>query len=480
MKKGSDATSKVNRWNIPQTCGQCHAEIAKIYNESIHGTALQWGDKEAPSCTDCHGEHQIYAPNDPRSRVATKNVSAQVCAGCHSSVQLTQKYGLAAERYQTFEDSFHGLASRSGSVQVANCASCHGVHNIKPSSDPTSTINPANLAATCGQCHPGASKSFTKGSVHVTLARDREAILYWIRTVYIWLIVAVIGSMLLHNAFDFVKKARRQIGIRQGRIEQHHFGTAQYLRMSLNERLQHATMAISFIVLVVTGFMLKFPDAWWVTPIRRMSEKFFEVRSLTHRIAGAVMVGISVYHLFWVIFARRGRLLVRDMVPKLQDVRAAWRQILYYVGASRSKPAFDRFGYVEKAEYWALVWGVVVMAGTGFIMWFDNYFINLFTKLGWDVARTIHYYEACLATLAIVVWHFYFVILNPNVYPMSTAWWNGMVSEEEMAEEHPLELERIRSEQLKPLDHEETLLPPDTSAGTAASSPAEVHKQKSD
>jgi len=92
---------------------------------------------------------------------------------------------------------------------------------------------------------------------------------------------------------------------------------------------------------------------------------------------------------------------------------------------------------------------VIVMAATGIVMWFDNYFIGLFTKLGWDSSRTIHYYEACLATLAILVWHFYFVIFNPSVYPMSTAWLNGKISEEEMEEEHPLELNRIRSEQSK-------------------------------
>ena len=92
-------------------------------------------------------------------------------------------------------------------------------------------------------------------------------------------------------------------------------------------------------------------------------------------------------------------------------------------------------------------------------MWFDNYFISIFTKLGWDIARTVHYYEACLATLAIVVWHFYFVIFSPSVYPVNTAWWTGKITEEEMSEEHPLELERIRSEELKALDKQETELP---------------------
>ncbi len=456
MKKGSNPTASVNKWNIPQTCGRCHTEVAKTYNESIHGKALQWGNKEAPACTDCHGEHQIYAPEDPRSRVAAKNVSVQVCAPCHSSVRLNEKYGLAAERFKTFEDSYHGLASRGGQVQVANCASCHGVHNIKPSSDPTSTISKANLAATCGRCHPRANNNFAKGSVHLILAPNGDKVLYWIRVVYLGLIAGVIGGMLVHNGLDFLKKSRHMMAVRSGRIPQHHYGSAQYVRMTVNERIQHALMFSSFIVLVFTGFMLKYPDAWWVIPIRQLSEKVFAVRSITHRIAGLVMICVSLYHLYYILFIKRGRRFALDMLPKIEDVRNLWAQARYYTGLSRSKPLFHRFGYIEKAEYWALVWGVIVMASTGIILWFDNFFINLMTKLGWDISRAIHYYEACLATLAIVVWHFYFVIFNPEVYPMNTAWWNGKLTEEEMANEHPLELEQIRAEQLKRFDNPTT------------------------
>ncbi len=462
MRKAGDVTSRVNKRNIVQTCSQCHADIAATFNESIHGTALRDGNTDAPTCTDCHGEHQIYAPSDPRSRVSARNVSVQVCASCHNSVQLSQRYGMPADRFKTFEDSYHGLASRAGSVEVANCASCHGVHNIKPSADPTSTINKANLATTCGRCHPGANQNFARGSVHVVMARNSDTgILFWIRRLYVGLIVSIIGGMLLHNLLDFFRKSRRHLGLRQGKYPFEHFGPTQYVRMSLNERIQHWTMLSSFIVLVLTGFMLKFPDAWWVIPIRQMSEKFFEIRSLTHRIAGVVMVAVSLYHLWYLAFHERGKQLLRDMLPKLQDARDVWDLLLYNTGLSERKPLFGRFGYIEKAEYWALVWGVVVMAATGSIMWFDNYFIRIFTKLGWDIARTIHYYEACLATLAIVVWHFYFVIFNPDVYPINTAWWTGKVTEAEMAEEHPLELEKIRSEQLRKLDNEVTVLAAD-------------------
>jgi cytochrome b subunit of formate dehydrogenase len=107
---------------------------------------------------------------------------------------------------------------------------------------------------------------------------------------------------------------------------------------------------------------------------------------------------------------------------------------------------------VEKAEYWALVWGAIIMTATGAVMWFDNYFIGIFTKLGWDIARTIHYYEAWLATLAIIVWHFYFVIFNLDAYPMNAAWFTGKITEEMMEEDHPLELRRIKAKDFNHLE----------------------------
>jgi cytochrome b subunit of formate dehydrogenase len=141
-----------------------------------------------------------------------------------------------------------------------------------------------------------------------------------------------------------------------------------------------------------------------------------------------------------------------DLIPKIQDVRDAVAVAKYNLGFSRVKPLFGRFSYIEKSEYWALIWGTIVMALTGFIMWFDNTFIGIFTKLGYDVARAIHYYEAWLATLSIIIWHIYFVIFNPDVYPMNLAWLKGTITEEEMMDEHPLELQEIKRKELEEAD----------------------------
>jgi predicted CXXCH cytochrome family protein len=442
---GFDTASSVNKMRVHEVCARCHEKQEHQYHSSVHGVALHRGNKDAPGCTDCHGEHRILSPKDPRSPVAAGNVSARVCTPCHASLRVTEKWGLPRDRTQTFSDSYHGLASRGGVVEVANCASCHGTHDILPSSNPASRIAAANLARTCGAqgCHPGANARFAAGKVHVVATVKQQPLLYWIGVIYILLIVGVIGGMLLHNLLDFLRKSRRQMQIRRGEIAEPAAGRAVYVRMNLGERAQHLALMVSFILLVITGFMLRYPDAWWVAGIRRLSSRTFELRSLIHRIAAVVMVATSLYHVVYVSVTRRGRQFLRDMWWRVRDLRDPITALRYNVGLSGERPKFDRFSYVEKAEYWALVWGTIVMAATGTIMWFDNTFIGLLSKLGYDISRAIHFYEAWLASLAILVWHIYFVIFNPDVYPMNMAWLKGTLTEREMEEEHPLELERL-------------------------------------
>jgi cytochrome b subunit of formate dehydrogenase len=452
IKSGSDPTSTVNRFNIPNTCSKCHTQIANDYKQSVHGVeALQKKNQDAPVCTNCHGEHNILNINNPQSPTSFANVSTQVCSPCHSSVKLSEKYGLNPNRLSTFENSYHGLALAGGATTVANCASCHTPHNILPSNDPRSSVYKDNLAKTCGKCHPGANEKFAFGEIHVTTTDKKNSpILYWIASIYIAMIFSIIGGMIVHNIFDFIKKARRKKLKQMGMLKEYeHHSFTLYLRMNVDERIQHILLTISFFTLVVTGFMLHFPDSWWVSHIKDLSKNAFEYRSILHRIAAVVLIATGLYHIYYVAFTVRGKKLIKDLFPKRRDIYDALGVAKFNLGLSKVKPQLDRFSYVEKAEYWALVWGTIIMSATGIIMWFDNTFIGIFTKLGWDIARTIHYYEAWLAFSAIIVWHLYFVIFNPEIYPMNTSWITGSITEEEMFEEHPLELDRIKEENEK-------------------------------
>ncbi len=451
MNRALVGSAKVNKLRVADTCANCHEKIATEFAGSVHAAALAKGNLDSAACTDCHGEHAIRSHTDAASPVNAKNVTQQVCANCHASLRLTQKYGLPSQSLQTFADSYHGLAVRGGAVEVVNCASCHNSHAIKSQTDPTSSIHPTHLAQTCGQCHPGANTRFAVGKVHVSPeaaqgADGNSPILYLISSLYVVLIVAVVGGMFFHNALDFLKKIRRKLAIQKGAIAEPYVAHRLYLRMSRHERWQHAILMLSFTLLVVTGFMLRYPEAWWVVAIRRVSVRAFEWRGWIHRGAGVVMLASGLWHFGYLAFTARGRQLFRDLLPRWRDATDPIAVMKYNLGLAPTKPAFPRFCYIEKAEYWAMMWGTFLMGVTGAILWFDNTSIGLFTKLGFDISRTVHFYEAILATLAILVWHFYFVIFNPDVYPMSLAWLTGKMSEREMLDEHPLELARLKAE----------------------------------
>ncbi len=219
----------------------------------------------------------------------------------------------------------------------------------------------------------------------------------------------------------------------------------KYLRMTLNERIQHFMLLSSFITLVITGFALKFPEALWVKWFRDIfGSNAFEFRGDLHRIAAVIMVGVSFYHTGYVVITKRGRRLISDMWFRKSDITDIIQAVKYLIGKKKGRPRFGRFSYIEKMEYWAVIWGTIVMGLTGSVLWFENTFLPIISNTGMDIATAIHYYEAILASLAILVWHFYFVIYNPDVYPMNKAWFKGYLTEEEMEKEHPLELEEIK------------------------------------
>jgi formate dehydrogenase gamma subunit len=251
-----------------------------------------------------------------------------------------------------------------------------------------------------------------------------EKVSWWIRRIYLALIIVVIGLMVAHN------------GILMGRnvAARRHVNGDSVVRMDGSQRIQHAILAISFIVLAWTGFALKYPDNLWAHALGSES-----VRSWTHRIAGVIMLLGGVYHLGYIIGSREGRRLVKDMLPVTKDARDINEQVQFLLGMSVLKPRFGRFSYIEKMEYWAVVWGTIIMGTTGIMIWFKMDVTRFLPRWCVDAATTIHFYEALLACLAILVWHFYSVIFDPDIYPYSRAAVTGKVPLELYEEEHPLD-----------------------------------------
>jgi cytochrome b subunit of formate dehydrogenase len=251
------------------------------------------------------------------------------------------------------------------------------------------------------------------------------------------MIVVVIGGMVVHNGADYIRKMQ---AIYRERTEWQHPG---YERLNRSERMQHILTLTTFFTLVITGFALKYK---WSLPFLPDASNVW-LRGSGHRAAALLMTATCFYHLFYAIFTARGRDHLVRMMPRLQDAKDVVGMLRYYAGFDGHKPRFGRFSYIEKAEYLALVWGSVVMAVTGFLLWFQDEALRHIPMWGLDVATIVHYYEAILATLAIFVWHLYYVIINPDFAPMSLTWIDGKLSRHHMEHEHALELEEIEEEE---------------------------------
>jgi hypothetical protein len=182
--------SPIYHYNIPATCGVCHAGVEARYFDGVHGKALKAGNSNAPVCTSCHTVHRI---------AEVENVSWQLktvarCGNCHKG------------QLRSYRDTFHGQVTALGFVATARCWTCHRSHDILPASDPTSSIAPRNLIATCGKCHRGVTKSFVTYEPHPN-PRDRalNPALYYAYWFMALLLLFVIGTFGLHTLLWLVR-----------------------------------------------------------------------------------------------------------------------------------------------------------------------------------------------------------------------------------------------------------------------------------
>ena len=427
LSSPTNPKSKIYRLNVPNTCGKCHENVLNTYLRSIHGKSAMVGVRDAPVCTDCHGEHTIKSPKDPLSSVYSTAIAKKTCGQCHASERIISKYHLPGNRLETYFESYHGLASKMGVTTVANCVSCHGAHNILPSSDPDSAVNKKNLPRTCGKCHPNAGTELAKGSVHLSPSFVRDRAVYYVTWFYIILIVLTIGGMMAHNILDFIPKFKAH-------YIRYHEG-AKEIRFTKSERVQHTILTASFIVLAYTGFALRNPRAWWAMPFAIWGTGF-DWRGVIHRATAIIFICLVLYHACYLFFTKRGKEQLKTLIPKWKDFLDVIKMTKYNLGIEKKKPDHTRYSYVEKAEYWALVWGSVIMIITGSMLTFEDFFLRYFPKWILDVARTIHFYEAVLAVLAIIVWHLYFTIFDPDHYPLDFSIITGKASKKHPGEDN--------------------------------------------
>ncbi|MFI5113386.1 MAG: hypothetical protein ACHP9S_11195 [Terriglobales bacterium] len=162
----------------PVDCSRCHEEIGQQYQRSKHGQLLAAGDNNAPTCKECHGSHRILGKRDPESVTFPTNVP-DLCARCHreGNKAAVRYAGRQHEIIQRYNESIHGKGLlKSGLTVTATCTSCHSAHLILPRSDPESSVNPANVPATCGACHHGIQEQFIQSVHSASVTRTGQAL----------------------------------------------------------------------------------------------------------------------------------------------------------------------------------------------------------------------------------------------------------------------------------------------------------------
>ena len=199
----------LDRRDIPKTCAKCHEGIYNIYKTSIHGKKLLLGNKDVPVCTDCHGEHTIKSSQDKSSSTYSQNIP-KTCSKCHANEKLSKVYRFAARRLSTYQKSYHGIALKYGKIEVAECASCHGFHDVLPSLDPNSSVNIKNIPKTCGVCHSGAGKNFARGKIHIDPLGEQSGIIFIINLIYKILIISMMIGFSVMIILDLFRRLKNK------------------------------------------------------------------------------------------------------------------------------------------------------------------------------------------------------------------------------------------------------------------------------
>lgn len=222
-----------------------------------------------------------------------------------------------------------------------------------------------------------------------------------------------------------------------------------YKRFDFHQRIQHIGMFTSFFILTITGLPIKFEQSRVSQGVVSMFGGFDNLFNV-HLAGAIIMLAVSVYHLLYlVIYPLITKKMSWATLPGLKDFSDVVYDVLHLLGLRKDRPLFDRYSYKEKFDYWAVFWGMVIMAGSGLIMWFPGFFTQYMPRWIIDSSRYAHSDEAILAISAIFIWHFYNVHFSSRVFPMSHVWYLGTLTRVEMEEEHPLELERLESAEEK-------------------------------
>jgi cytochrome b subunit of formate dehydrogenase len=458
-------------------CATCHPDSVESFRASSHG---EWLAEEkaiaGPTCASCHGTPHEVAPAPKRGEPTFRGYWAGLakgCEKCHNDPKFIEAAKLSGEVALNYHDSIHGRLVAIGSQRAPLCTDCHA-WSVRPGDAKDgravlpgghATLSSKELAAstvafstpprdsdhrvsTCGQCHKGATASFAALISHKPL-QETGPVPHLVHVMFSYLTTLTLLFFAFHVLVDFIWELRRRFGKKHA--PEPELQTRTVMRFDLHQRIQHWFMLSGVILLAITGWPLRGAGVGAVQFTERVesSRRFLALfggphgAGIAHRVGAALIIISGVYHLLYLTFLAKKRVLPLSMAPNLKDAFDIRDNLLYMLGLSKERPRFDRYNYLEKFDYWAVFWGIIMMVGSGFIFWFPVQFSRFLPTWVLTSAQIIHGEEATLAAIFLFVVHFYNVHLKPSIFPMNWAWLNGQTTLEYMKDEHPAEYDRV-------------------------------------
>lgn len=423
--KESDSLSSVNPHNVSKTCANCHVSIYEEFIKSDHSFMSNSADeKDLPTCATCHSAHLISDIN--KDKFMTE-VTDQ-CGTCHKKLS------------ETYKDTYHGKAYMLGDLNAARCSDCHGAHSILNVNNPNSMVGYNNIVNTCKKCHENATLEFTGYLTHAT--HNDNPVLFWSFWGMTTLLIAVFAFFGFHTIIWLPRS------LKQRKINKHVIPegpTKYYRRFNKRQRFTHIMVILSFLLLALTGMILKFAHMEWASWLANMLGGVKSAGAI-HRIAAVITFGYFAFHLS-TLFQLRAKEGIsakefifgkNSLMFNKQDIKDLGASIKWFLGKG-PRPEYGRWTYWEKFDYMAVFWGVAVIGLSGLILWFPEFFTQFIPGWAINVAQIIHSDEALLAIGFIFTIHFFNTHLRPESFPMDTVIFTGYVPLEEYAKDRPRE-----------------------------------------
>ncbi len=427
--KESDSLSSVHPNNVPATCATCHGSIFDDYMKSEHSIANDTGDHKYPTCSTCHPAHFISEINQDKFM---KEITMQ-CGSCHEKLS------------ETYKDTYHGKAYMLGDLDAARCSDCHGAHKILRVDNPNSMVGYNNIVNTCAQCHPNANLEFTGYLTHAT--HNDNPVLFWSFWGMTTLLLVVFGFFGFHTLVWLPRS------LKQRKVNKHDIPVDRpakyYRRFNKRQRTTHIMVILSFLLLALTGMILKFAHMEWALWIATLLGGV-KSAGLIHRFAAVITFAYFAFHLS-TLFQLRAKEKVgwkefifgkNSLMFNKQDIKDLGASLKWFFGKG-PRPEYGRWTYWEKFDYMAVFWGVAVIGLSGLILWFPEFFTQFIPGWAINVAQIIHSDEALLATGFIFTIHFFNTHLRPESYPMDTVIFTGHVPLDAYIKDRPREYKEL-------------------------------------